>query len=114
MGELVQAGCITFVPNGGGQMEIVNHPELIYGNDDDAVQKIVAVLENPPLQEALRSTLLKARRGSPRRVRGENPSRRPRVSGSGPERMKRVFWLERLRHIHGAGLDADPPGGGWD
>lgn len=57
VGELVQAGCITFVPNGGGQMEIVNHPELIYGNDDDAVQKIVAVLENPPLQEALRSHL---------------------------------------------------------
>jgi glycosyltransferase involved in cell wall biosynthesis len=55
--ELVQAGCITFVPNGGGQMEIVNHPELIYGNDDDAVQKIVAVLENPALQEALRSHL---------------------------------------------------------
>ncbi len=51
--ELVKAGCLTFVPNGGGQTEIVDHPSLIFENDDDAIQKIVAVLQNPALQAAL-------------------------------------------------------------
>jgi glycosyltransferase involved in cell wall biosynthesis len=51
--ELVKAGCLTFVPNGGGQTEIVDHPSLIFDNDDDAIHKIVSALENPPLQTAL-------------------------------------------------------------
>lgn len=51
--ELVKAGCLTFVPNGGGQTEIVAHPSLTFVNDDDAIQKIVSVLENPALQAAL-------------------------------------------------------------
>ncbi len=51
--ELVKAGCLTFVPNGGGQTEIVDHPSLIFENDDDAIQKIVSVLQNPALQAAL-------------------------------------------------------------
>jgi len=51
--ELVKAGCLTFVPNGGGQTEIVDHPSLTFENDDDAIQKIVSVLENPALQAAL-------------------------------------------------------------
>jgi len=51
--ELVRAGCITFVPDGGGQTEITNHPSLVFANDDDAVEKIVSVLENQGLQESL-------------------------------------------------------------
>ena len=59
--EMVKAGCIVFVPNGGGQVEIVDHPDLIYQNVDDAVQKIEAVLENSARQTALREHL--ARQG---------------------------------------------------
>jgi len=55
--EMVKAGCIVFVPNGGGQIEIVNHPALIYEDDDDAVKKIESVLENAPLQDTLRTHL---------------------------------------------------------
>jgi glycosyltransferase involved in cell wall biosynthesis len=51
--ELVKAGCLTFVPNGGGQTEIVDHRSLIFENDDDAIHKIVSALENPGLQAAL-------------------------------------------------------------
>ena len=51
--ELVKAGCITFVADGGGQTEIVDHPSLTFVNDDDAVQKIVSMLENPATQAAL-------------------------------------------------------------
>jgi glycosyltransferase involved in cell wall biosynthesis len=55
--EMVQAGCITFVPNGGGQVEIVDHPALVFENEADAVEKIDAVLANPAEQEALRTHL---------------------------------------------------------
>ena len=48
--ELVKAGCLTFLPNGGGQTEIVDHPSLVFENDDDAIHKIVSALENPALQ----------------------------------------------------------------
>jgi glycosyltransferase involved in cell wall biosynthesis len=51
--ELVKAGCITFVPNGGGQTEIVDHPALTFENEDAAVKKILAVLENGALQARL-------------------------------------------------------------
>jgi glycosyltransferase involved in cell wall biosynthesis len=51
--EMVLAGCIPFVPNGGGQVEIVNHPALIFENEADAVEKIDAVLANPTEQEVL-------------------------------------------------------------
>jgi glycosyltransferase involved in cell wall biosynthesis len=51
--ELVKAGCITFVPNGGGQTEIVAHPSLTFENDGDAIRKIVCALENLALQAAL-------------------------------------------------------------
>jgi glycosyltransferase involved in cell wall biosynthesis len=51
--ELVKAGCLTFVPNGGGQTEIVDHPSLTFENDDDAIHKIVSALENTTLQAAL-------------------------------------------------------------
>jgi glycosyltransferase involved in cell wall biosynthesis len=55
--EMVLAGCVVFVPNGGGQVEIVNHPALIYENEADAVEKIDAVLTHEAEQETLRAYL---------------------------------------------------------
>ncbi len=51
--ELVKAGCITFVPKGGGQTEIVDHPMLTFTDKDDAVSKILAVLSGTALREEL-------------------------------------------------------------
>jgi len=56
--EMVDAGCIVFVPEGGGQVEIVNHPELIFADDADAVDKILAVLASEAKQESLRTHLV--------------------------------------------------------
>jgi len=56
--ELVRGGCITFVPDGGGQMEIVDaEPALVYRNNEEAVEKIAAVLEDPAAYEPLRRRL---------------------------------------------------------
>jgi len=55
--EMVKGGCIVFVPNGGGQPEIADHPALIYERDDDAVRKIEAVLADSTLQTKLRTHL---------------------------------------------------------
>lgn len=51
--EMVLAGCIVFVPEGGGQVEIVNHPGLIFQSDEDAVEKIDAVLTHEAEREKL-------------------------------------------------------------
>lgn len=53
VGEMVNAGCIVFVPNGGGQVEIVDHPALVFRDDADAVDKIDAVLKSSAEQEKL-------------------------------------------------------------
>jgi glycosyltransferase involved in cell wall biosynthesis len=57
VGEMVKAGCIVFVRNGGGQTEIVNHPALIYESDEDGVRKIEAVLADSTLATSLRTQL---------------------------------------------------------
>lgn len=57
VGEMVNAGCIVFVPNGGGQVEIVNHPALVFQDEADAVDKIEAVLRSNIEQENLRNHL---------------------------------------------------------
>jgi glycosyltransferase involved in cell wall biosynthesis len=59
--EMVKAGCIPFAPREGGQAEIVNHPQLSYGNIPEAVEKIVAVLQNAELQAALTDHLSRQR-----------------------------------------------------
>ena len=51
--EMIQAGSIIFIPNGGGQIEIVNNKRLIYSNEIDAVRKIKNVLRNNTLQKTL-------------------------------------------------------------
>jgi glycosyltransferase involved in cell wall biosynthesis len=55
--EMAKAGCIVFVPNSGGQVEIVNHPALTYDTEDDAVGKIEKVLGDAAMQDALRKHL---------------------------------------------------------
>ncbi|MFZ6017576.1 MAG: glycosyltransferase family 4 protein [Nitrospirota bacterium] len=55
--EMVKAGCIVFVPSGGGQTEIVDHPNLIYEGIEDAVRKIKMVLESKEMEDGLREHL---------------------------------------------------------
>jgi glycosyltransferase involved in cell wall biosynthesis len=56
--ELARAGVIVWVPRGGGQMEIVgNEPALMYETEDEAVEKILAVMDRPAEQARLRQWL---------------------------------------------------------
>jgi glycosyltransferase involved in cell wall biosynthesis len=66
--EMVKAGCIVFVPNGGGQVEIVDNEALTYNNAQEAAGKILTVLEDAGLQLSLREHLsLRTRLFSPYR-----------------------------------------------
>jgi len=63
--ELARAGCIVWVPRGGGQMEAVGHePALMYDSDDEAVEKIVRTLASPAEQDRLRQVLARSERFS--------------------------------------------------
>ena len=42
-----------FVPNGGGQVEIVDPPGLVFDDEDEAVYKICSILEDTCLQREL-------------------------------------------------------------
>jgi hypothetical protein len=56
--ELVRGGCLVFVPNGGGQVEIVSGNELLlYRTADEAAASILRVMRNPDLQSQLRQVL---------------------------------------------------------
>jgi glycosyltransferase involved in cell wall biosynthesis len=55
--EMVKAGCIVFVPNGGGQIEIVGNELLTYRNVQEAVEKILSVLGSAGLQSSLQEHL---------------------------------------------------------
>lgn len=56
--EMVRGGCVVFVPNGGGQVEIVGAEDrLIYSTKDDAVEKIVRALSHPQEIASLRAHL---------------------------------------------------------
>lgn len=57
VGEMVKAGCIVFVPGGGGQLEIVNDERLTYLDEAVAVDNICAVLSSEKLQSELRMHL---------------------------------------------------------
>ncbi|BCM92724.1 hypothetical protein IAD21_04606 [Abditibacteriota bacterium] len=56
--EMVSAGCITFVPNDGGQVEIVADERLIYADKAQAIEKINHVLANPTEQAELHAHML--------------------------------------------------------
>lgn len=51
--ELVLAGCLTFVHDSGGQVEIVSQPQARYKSIEEAVDKIDALLSSPERREAL-------------------------------------------------------------
>lgn len=55
--ELLRLGCVVFVPDSGGQAEVVNDGRLRYLSVDDARSKIEAVLDSPDLQRELRFKL---------------------------------------------------------
>ena len=56
--EMLKAGCIPFVPNGGGQTEIVGGDErLVYRTEKEAVEKVIRVITNPGEQTSIRSYL---------------------------------------------------------
>ena len=63
--EMARAGCIVWVARGGGQMEIVGRePILMYGSEDEAVEKIIRTLGDPIEQQRLRMGLMTADRFS--------------------------------------------------
>jgi glycosyltransferase involved in cell wall biosynthesis len=55
--EMVKAGLVVWVPDGGGQAEIVAHPDLVFGGRDEAVARILAVITDPSRETALRRHL---------------------------------------------------------
>lgn len=56
--EMVAGGIIPFVPDGGGQTEIVGErPELRYDSVEDAVEKISSVMTDTERQRELKTTL---------------------------------------------------------
>jgi glycosyltransferase involved in cell wall biosynthesis len=63
--ELARAGCIVWVPKGGGQQEIVDRePALLFDSDNEAVDKIVRTLSDPAEQDRLRLVLQSTERFS--------------------------------------------------
>jgi glycosyltransferase involved in cell wall biosynthesis len=60
VGEMVKAGCVVFVPDAGGQLEIVNDDRLTYSDEAAAVDKICAVLASEKLQSDLRTRLARS------------------------------------------------------
>jgi glycosyltransferase involved in cell wall biosynthesis len=60
--EIVAAGAIPFVPRGGGQVEIVKDARLLWRSPEEAVEKIVAVLDDADLREELRRGLAERKR----------------------------------------------------
>lgn len=56
--EMVRAGMIVWVPNGGGQVEIVSdEPSLVFDSDEEAVEKIVRIVGDAHEQQRLRDQL---------------------------------------------------------
>jgi glycosyltransferase involved in cell wall biosynthesis len=55
--EMVKAGCLVWVPRDGGQVEIVNRPELDYADRDEAVSKILALMRDERKADGLRTEL---------------------------------------------------------
>jgi glycosyltransferase involved in cell wall biosynthesis len=55
--EMIKAGLVVWVPDGGGQTEIVAHPDLVFGSRAEAVARILAVIMDPARETALRRHL---------------------------------------------------------
>jgi glycosyltransferase involved in cell wall biosynthesis len=56
--EMVAGGIIPFVPNGGGQVEVVNNNNrLVYDSSEEAIENIDRVLSDSTIQQKLRANL---------------------------------------------------------
>lgn len=55
--EMIKAGAVVFAPKTGGQVEILDHEQLLFASEADAVDKIDAVLRSDELQANLRNHL---------------------------------------------------------
>lgn len=55
--EMIKGGCIVFVPNSGGQVEIIDNPLLLF-QDADIDQKILNTITSDKDQKSLRKHLL--------------------------------------------------------
>ncbi|MEW6320426.1 MAG: glycosyltransferase [Acidobacteriota bacterium] len=56
--EMVRAGLLVWVPNGGGQVEIVgSEPALVFDDEDEAVEKIARALTDVAEERRLRAWL---------------------------------------------------------
>jgi glycosyltransferase involved in cell wall biosynthesis len=55
--EMTKAGCIVFVPDRGGQTEIVKEPRFLYGSVGEAVEKISSLMQDKDLQVQCRDYL---------------------------------------------------------
>jgi len=55
--EMVKAGMIAWVPAGGGQVEVVDCAELVYGSEEEAAALIISVLKDEAKAEAIRNHL---------------------------------------------------------
>jgi glycosyltransferase involved in cell wall biosynthesis len=56
--EMLRAGCLVWVPGGGGQLEIVgDDPMVRYGGEEEAAEKISAVLADPAEEARVRDVL---------------------------------------------------------
>jgi hypothetical protein len=51
--EMVKAGGIVFAPDNGGQIEVLQSPDLLFADTNDAVDKICAVLSSAERQRTL-------------------------------------------------------------
>jgi glycosyltransferase involved in cell wall biosynthesis len=60
--EMVHAGCIVWVPNSGGQVEIVGDARLRYDTVEGAAEAIVRTLSEPAEEADLRARLARQAR----------------------------------------------------
>lgn len=57
LAEMVVSGAVVWVPDGGGQTEVVADRALVFDGRDDAVSRIVSVITDPARESALRRHL---------------------------------------------------------
>lgn len=60
--EMIIAGIIPFVPNEGGQREIVENDKLIFKDKEQAVKKIIWLLQNESYRDDIRKKLKQSKR----------------------------------------------------
>lgn len=94
--ELVKGGCITFVLNKGGQVDIVNNKEdLLFKNKSEAVKKIKRVLKDNKLKKELLSSLDTSQFNSPSEFREKIREKVEEIK-KGREAMRRYERAEEF------------------